>query len=224
MNFTKNLILVICFSFNPEAPGNSFYIKPSVNFIPKEVFTNQTNWELVKSNKGVKVYSQWVTLYDGYKTRRLKGEFQVRMPLPDLVAFLMDGSNVKNWMVGVSESYNLKVMDETSYSYAKFDIPWPFDDQDLVVENKLEFPAGRDTALISLTGCPEMVPLVGGLKRMENFNAYWKVVRLSSSVCSVEYAAFSRSKPVAPRWVQDPIILKTFWSSLDNLSCLAGQQ
>lgn len=225
MNFTKNLILAICFSINPEGPGFSFYIKPSVNFIPKEVFTNQTNWELVKSNKGINVYSQWITLHDGFKTRRLKGELNVRMAMPDLVAFLLDGGRVKNWMVGVSESYNLKIQDESSYSYARFSIPWPFNDQDLIVENRLDYPNGKDTAYIYLTSYPEMLPRMKGLKRMENFYGYWKVFRVSPTSSSVEYAVFSRSEPIAPRWIQDPIIMKTFWSSLDNLAacCLENR-
>ena len=216
MNFSKNLILAICLTFNPVGPANSLFIKPSVYLMPKEIFTNQTNWELVKSKQGIKVFSQWVTLYDGYKTRRLRGDFQVNVPLPDIIAILKDGGKVKNWMEGVSESYNLKNQDNLWYSYARFNIPWPFDDQDLIVENTLEF-TDCDTAYIHLKSLPDYLPQNPGLKRMENFYGYWKLVKLSPNASRIEYAAYSMSEPVVPRFIQDPIVLNTFFSSLENL-------
>jgi hypothetical protein len=217
MNFTRNLVLALCFTFNPGAPGNSLYFMPSDHFMTREVFTSQTNWELVKSRNGIKVFSQWVTLDDGWKTRRLRGDFQVNMALPDLIAILKDGRKVKNWMEGVTESYTIKDQDQLWYSYAKFNIPWPFDDQDLIVENMLDLNGNGDTVYISLKSRPDMLPEVAGLKRMENFYGYWKLIRIAPGVSHVEYAAYSKSEPLVPRFIQDPIVQNTFISSLENL-------
>jgi hypothetical protein len=126
MNFTSNLILAICLTFYPGAPGHSLYIKPSVYLMPREVFTNQANWDRVKSGNGIKVYSQWVTLYDGWKSRRLRGGFQVNMPLPDLLVFLKNGGKTKSRDEVVSSCYHVKMEDNTRYSHTKFKTPRPF--------------------------------------------------------------------------------------------------
>lgn len=217
MNLARNLILALCFTFNPGAPGNGIFLKPSVHYMPEEVFTNQTKWELVKNRNGIKVYSQWITLQDGWRTRRLRADFQIDIPLPDVIAILKDGEKVKNWMEGVSESYNIKVQDNSWYSYARFHIPWPFNDQDLIVKNTLDFEGYTDTAFIFLKSAPDILPVNPGLSRMENFNGYWKLIRVSSSVSHVEYSAYAKSKPVVPKFIQDPIVLNTFASSLENL-------
>jgi hypothetical protein len=218
MNATKNLVLFICFTFNLGHYENSLFINPSVSLLPEETFTNQTNWELVKNHDGIKVYSQWVTLYDGFKTRRLRGNFQVNVPLPNVLAILKDGGKVKNWMEGVTESYTITSENNLWYSYAKFNIPWPFDDQDLIVENILDFGECDDTAFIYLKGCPELLPVNPEYKRMESFYGYWMITKISAYESRVEYAAYSRSKPIVPRFVQDPIVQNTFMTSLNNLA------
>jgi hypothetical protein len=98
MNLAKNLILAICLTFNPGLPGFNLYIKPTVYLMPKVVFTNQANWEMAKKYKGIKVFPQCINLYEGYKTSSLRGNFQISMPLPDIVAMLTGGR--KDWAIG----------------------------------------------------------------------------------------------------------------------------
>lgn len=211
------MVLAICISLNPGAAGHIENSMPPESHSARESVVNQTKWELVKSRNGISIFSQWVTLHDGYKTRRLRGEFRVNLPVAELLSILKDGSKIKNWMEGVSESYTIKDQENTWYSYAKFNIPWPFDDQDLVVENTLEHKESGDTVYIYLESMPDLVPYNPDLKRMENFYGYWKVVRISGDVSLVEYAAYSRSEPLVPRFIQDPVIQNTFLHSLDNL-------
>jgi hypothetical protein len=98
MNFAKNLILAICLTFNPGAPGFDLFIKPSLYLMPKEIFTNKANWDMAKKYTGIKAFPQCINLYDGYKTSSLRGNFQIHMPLPDVVAMLTGGR--KDWAIG----------------------------------------------------------------------------------------------------------------------------
>jgi len=218
MNIFNSLILGITISIFPGIPGNMLFIKPTATFTPREVIINQSNWELVKSKKQIKVYSQWVTLYDGFETRRLRGNFQVNMPIPDIVKFISNGNNLKSWMDGAIESYNLDQTEHRWTSYAQFNIPWPFDDQDLVVESMLLYPPTSDSAYIVMESLSERLPEHENISRMSYFSGYWKLNRISENKTLVEYCAFTKSKPLVPRFIQDPIVQNSFWSSLDNLS------
>jgi len=95
MHFAKNIILALCIIFNPGKPGNDLFIKPSVYMMPREVFTNHTNWEMVKMYQGNKVFPGYVNLYHGKKSQSGREEFQVNMPFPDLIAILKNKKKVK---------------------------------------------------------------------------------------------------------------------------------
>ena len=95
MHFAKNIILALCIIFNPGKPGNELFIKPSVYLMPREVFTNHTNWEMVKRYQGNKVFPGYVNLYHGKKSQPGREDFQVNMPFPDLIAILKNKKQVK---------------------------------------------------------------------------------------------------------------------------------
>lgn len=95
MHFAKNIILALCIIFNPGKPGNDLFIKPSVYLMPREVFTNHTNWEMVKRYQGNKVFPGYVNLYHGKKSQSGREDFQVNMPFPDLIAILKNKKQVK---------------------------------------------------------------------------------------------------------------------------------
>jgi hypothetical protein len=53
---------------------------------------------MAKKYKGIKVFPQCINLYEGYKTSSLRDNFQISMPLPDIVAMLTGGR--KDWAIG----------------------------------------------------------------------------------------------------------------------------
>ena len=95
MNFTTNLVLALCCTFNPGATGYSVNEKLPEYHASGETVVKQSTWELIKSRNGISVFSQWITLHDGFKTRRLRGDFQVVMPMQELIAVLKDGNKIK---------------------------------------------------------------------------------------------------------------------------------
>lgn len=180
----------------------------------------QTAWELIKDKQAIKTYSQWIELNDGKKTRRLKGQFQVQIPISQIITILRDSKNIQKWMEGTIKSFGISNQNYEWTSYAKFNIPWPFDDQDFVVKNKLVYQELDKTAYVFIQSSPNEFPREEGVKRMESFSGKWKLTSLSNNSTLIEYSAFSLTEPLAPRWIQDPIVQNTFWNSLKNFSDL----
>lgn len=140
MNFAKNLILAICLTFNPGLPGFNLFIKPTMYLMPKVVFTNQANWEMAKKYKGIKAFPQCINLYDGYKTSSLRGNFQISMPLPDVVAMLMgrkkdrEIGGLDDWEIGGLEDWGIGRLEDLTIGRFEYWMMRPKKDKKLVKE------------------------------------------------------------------------------------------
>lgn len=214
----KHLIAGIYFVALIGHSTNEIFLEPSLVYNPYEEIKYETPWEEVRNKHDIRIYSQWITLYDGYKTRRLKGNFRVNLPLPDIIQYLKDGKHITDWMNGAENSYTLEEGENEWISYAQFNIPWPFDDQDLLCHHQVVSYPQKGINYIYMKSEPKRLPVKKGINRMDHFAGHWKLTPLSANMTKIEYAAYSKSEPLVARWIQDPIVLNSFWTSLDNLA------
>lgn len=187
------------------------FTAPSMDWSDSQI-VQQTRWTLEKNKSDIEVYTQRVTLEDGFKTRRLKGVFEVNAPMAAIASYLKDGDKIQDWMQGALSSKTLMSGQNKWTNYVQFNLPWPFDDQDCVVEFEPQINTSNQT-VISFRSRPEVLSTQKGFKRMEHFYGYWKLQKRGAQTL-VEYTAYTKSERLVPAFIQDPIVLNSFWNSL----------
>jgi hypothetical protein len=190
---------------------NLAFIAPKTDWRDDQII-HQTHWELQKDKSDIAVYSQYVTLRDGFKTRRLKGVFEVNGSLSTVATYLRDGDNLQNWMQGALSSRTLIPGTNNWIHYIQFELPWPFDDQDCVVAFEPQIST-EDQKIISFSSLPTVLSPQKGFNRMEHFYGYWKLKK-NGNFTLVEYTAYTKSERLVPAFIQDPIVLNSFWNSM----------
>ncbi len=192
--------------------------------VKKESLTSGTEnassdqWEVVRSNNGVITYVRWIHHTNGTKTRERKGDMQVDCSLDKTVEVLTDPGETKKWMSGVSESYMLSKPNPSEwYTYTLYNIPWPYSNRDLVSAFTLKNNPGSKTVIITIISRADKVPPKPGIERLKDYSATWTIKETAPGKVRIVFSAISNAPLMAPRYIQDPVIEKTFHNNLVRL-------
>lgn len=190
---------------------------PLLSIAQEDQLETHSEWELSKEKDGIQIYTRWRPVEDDREAREMRGEMVVEAPISNIVHLIKDDEKATQWINRVKVFENVRVVDDfTWYSYSEMAIPWPMDNQDMVTKNELKIYKNGKVEIV-LSGASEEVPVKDGIRRIEHFEGGWKLEPINEKQVKVTYSMFNNSKPVIPRFITDPLVLSSFWSTLDEM-------
>ena len=179
---------------------------------------NYGQWETIKNSEGVQTYVRWIENTEGIRTRERKGEMVIDCTIEDAVRIITNAKSTEHWMKNVKESFDIKRVNSFKwYTYTLFNIPWPFENRDLVSSNTIKTNIEKDSTIISIISREDYFPFKSGIKRLTGYTANWGIVRITEEEVRVTFTAITSTPPMFPRWIQDPILEHIFHKNLVNL-------
>ncbi|HKI88102.1 MAG TPA: hypothetical protein VKA38_03680, partial [Draconibacterium sp.] len=177
------------------------------------------DWDLAKRSKGVSIYYRWVTLSDTLKAREMRAVFIINAKISSIVPLFQSPGSFKKWAIGIKKCQMETVNDSHWITYSMMNYPWPFKQKDLVTESSVEESAKM--TCIQIKAIPDRVAEKPGIERLKNYLGTWNFSTMKDGRTTVEYRVMVYSKPVFPRFIQDPLIIKLSIQSLVDLKHLA---
>jgi len=182
-----------------------------------------TNWKLEKQSEDIKISYRKVLVGDTFKTRQIKMTFMVSSDSKSVIALFKDSEKLTTWTAGAEKCRVLNDEAENSWIiYTLYDIPWPFEQRDLVT--KCHLKENDSVTIIHLTSVPQQIPYYQGVSREEKFEGQWKFTELNNGNTEVEFTSISFTKSAVPRFIQDPFVQGILIESANELKSLAKQQ
>lgn len=176
------------------------------------------DWRLKKDTEGIRIYTRWIEAEEGRKARQMHAIMEVPASLNAAVMALTDEDQVGKWLNRAKEYYHFDAKDSHHwYAYTQFKIPWPLDNQDLVTYNTLEQDKETRIVKVQLDGRPEYIPDESGVQRIPHFDGTWIFTPKADGIVQIEYFIFTKTKPIMPRWVIDPIVEHGLWSTFYDM-------
>lgn len=182
------------------------------------VYPTTTEWTLCYEADQIYIYERWIKIAEGHEYRERKGEMYVNCSLEKAVNTLNDYEHLNTWNKNVRENKLIKKSSSSSYTlYTLFDLPWPFQNRDVISEYSVkQVNPGRHVE-IAISSNDNLLKQKPGISRITKYNASWVVKRIHDLKCWVCFNAACDNPPAAPRSIQDPIMRKTFHKNLLNL-------
>jgi hypothetical protein len=178
-------------------------------------------WKLSRETEGISIYYRWLNT-DSLRTREMRAQFFIRAEIPAILRQFTKAENYLSWAVGIKEC-RIKIINDSSWvTYTLMDYPWPMKQKDLVTRYVVK--KSRSETEIIISAEPEAFPPKEGIERMQNYTGEWKFVSAGEGNTLIDYRAVSFTKPVFPRFIQDPVIQKLFIDSFHELKYLAETQ
>lgn len=124
-----------------------FFLKASLLFIlfasPVAALDNQQDWELVKQENGIIVYTR--TLAGSYY-KEFRGEMDLNTNIDELLAFIKDDEHCPRWRYKCIEMLNLS----DGYIYKLSNLPWPFSNRYTVMQSETHYDKQDNSYTIRL--------------------------------------------------------------------------
>jgi len=175
-------------------------------------------WRLKKDKDGIKILTRWIKAEEGRKARQMHAVMQVKSTLGAGIMALTNDQQVKIWLNRAKEYYHFDREDDYHwYAYTQFKIPWPLDNQDLITYNTLQQDNESKNIHVALIGDPGHKPEEKGVQRIPHFDGSWEFKPLENGLIQIDYYIFTKTKPVLPRWIIDPIVEYGLWSTFRDM-------
>jgi hypothetical protein len=141
---------------------------------------DESGWELVRDDDGIKVYTRPVP---DSKIKAFRGEALIPAGLNQIMALMDDMAACPDWMYRCEDPVLLLrngVVER--YSYMRNRLPWPARDRELIVRSLIEQDADTRAVVITLTGVVEedlpesartRLPQTQGHVRVNRLNGSW---------------------------------------------------
>lgn len=174
-------------------------------------------WQLAKDQAGIRVYLKAVP---GSRYKAYRGVTIIRADMARVRALQEDVSAACAWIHECSEQRLLKLAGGESWTYTRFNTPWPVTPRDSVLHI-----SSREEADGSLTrimrGVPDYLPQVPGFVRVSKVEGLWTLSPKAGEGIEVIYEAHSEPGGSVPSWLANSFVLDAPYNTLMALRRLA---
>ncbi len=171
------------------------------------------DWKLAKDEDGVKVYLSEVP---GSKYKAYRGVTLIKADVASIRKLQEDVSGSCAWIYECKEQKLLKHEGDHSWTYTRFDTPWPVTPRDSVLDVTTE--EGADGGVTRhLKGVPTYIPEEKGYVRVSSVEGLWKLVPKGEGQVEVTYQVHTEPGGSVPSVLANSFVVDAPFNTLKNL-------
>lgn len=175
----------------------------------------QEDWSLKKDKNGIKVYSRKTT---NYKFNELKVEAVFDGRISQLAAVLLNVDKQYEWVYKTIKSEMVKKNSATDVIYySEIEVPWPFDNRDLVMHMNIQQNLQNKALSIVVKSENEQVPVKNNIARIKYALAKWTVTPINTAQFKIEYSIQVDPGDGIPAWLLNLFAISGPYESFKNL-------
>jgi hypothetical protein len=196
--------LVACTSFSSPDYARS------INFC-----SDSSGFLLVKKAKGIELYERWHEIATDRMAREVKVVYSINATIESAASLIESGEKATQWNKS-SSMYRIIPKNENSWiGYIQYDLPWPMDNQDCVLEYSISRLNGNHIIIDFKSIENEFFPTSNNVVRIADIKGKW-VFRGITTGTVVEYSITTMPSPTLPRWLTDPLIRNNLIDTMDE--------
>jgi hypothetical protein len=176
-------------------------------------------FKLVKQDKVLSLYERWICGDKGNKVRELKCVFTVESDITSITRLLTDQSRGTQWNSNTLRYKILRTGNAATWTaYIRYDIPWPFNDQDcclLYHFKRLAMDADAQGAVITFKSISDpRFSIAEETDRITGIRGKWLLEPRGKGQTKITYLITTERSQNIPRWISDPIIHNNLFSTM----------
>jgi len=182
-------------------------------FFLKISMSGQENWNLVKEDAGIKVYTKTES---ASRYKAFKAEMQVDCKVENILYVLKNTNTINSWVVNCKGVKLLETMGNDQFYYIETSLPLPFQNRDMVYHFQYtDSDSGQVKVLV--TGIPDYIQPKQGIVRMAKANGYWLLTAIDTNKTAVTYQMHVEPGGLIPAWLANPFIKNVPFSTFKEL-------
>ena len=178
-----------------------------------------SNWQTARETEQLKLQYRWI---DSIDTREVRILFSVRANHNQIINCIRDPQLAKQWAVGVKDYRVYDMSPDRWIAYSLYKIPKPFAAQDLITRYKIVNESSE--VKITITALPDYLERISGVNRQQNYSGKWILKETQNGITQIQFYSISYTKPLVPRFMQDPITQRVLIRSFEEFIKLSENE
>ncbi|WP_271411846.1 START domain-containing protein [Pseudomonas sp. Q1-7] len=167
-------------------------------------------WELARDEDGIRVFLSEVP---GSRYKAYRGVVTMKTDIATLRALQEDVAGSCAWIHECEEQKLLKTEGAQSWTYTRFNTPWPVMHRDSVIQVTSELGADGSVTRL-LEGVPEYLPESTGYVRVTEVKGLWKLVPKGAGEVEVTYELHTEPGGSVPSWLANSFVVDAPFNTL----------
>ena len=168
------------------------------------------DWKLAKDEDGIKVFLSEVP---GSKYKAYRGVATIKADMATLRALQEDVAGSCAWIHECKEQKLLKSEGAQSWTYTRFNTPWPVTPRDSVLHVTSEIGADGSVTRV-LEGVPKYLPEADGFVRVTEVQGFWKLAPKGTGEVEVTYQVHTEPGGSVPSWLANSFVVDAPFNTL----------
>ena len=177
------------------------------------------NWQLVKDENGIKVYTR---ILDNSDYKEFRGEMDVATNLDTLLTFINNAERCPAWQYKCIKMLNLS----NGYIYKLSNLPWPLSDRYTVMQTQMHYDKQDKTYTLHLKNIERgklsqqilaQLPVENDTVQMRYSDGYWQFKIDSPSIIHITYQMHGDPAGVIPAVLANQGVTNAAFVTLSNL-------
>lgn len=185
-----------------------------------EVFVlSHSSWKQMIESDYIITQFRWLIINDGTRVIERKAGMVVQGISPEQVAAVIrDYKIIPKWMNAVNEAQLIKSADDNLWViFLIFKLPWPLRNKYLINEVREQKHSFLPLYSFKINSSDKYKPpFECKINDFGHYEGEWKVYSWQKDITYIEFSAFSTAPPQFPRWIQDPIINRSFTKTMES--------
>jgi len=178
-------------------------------------FPQSADWEKVKEEDGVTVYTRPVS---GSDFNAFKAITEVNAPIDRVEAALRDINTYDQWYNQVSHGEKLSEnRPNAGYCYVIVDLPWPAKDRDNIFEYQWIIDNQNGTRTLTSHAVPDYLPRKEDCIRIEKTDSIWRLTPKGPNRVEIYHEAHADPGGQLPAWIVNSFLVDGPVRSLTQL-------
>lgn len=174
-------------------------------------------FKMLKTRNGIDLYYRWMRMSDNNKVRQMKAVVEFNGDAQDVMDLLKDEGSAAGWIPSAEEFRNLTTVNGPEWaSYIRFAVPWPFADQDCILEFK-ESKGPDGETVIDFRTSPDYLEKYDGISRMKDISGSFVIREQANGHSIMECYFVSEKASKLPRCITEPIVTGSLLSLMEAL-------
>ncbi|MBI9068088.1 MAG: START domain-containing protein [Salinivirgaceae bacterium] len=178
---------------------------------------SQTEWELKKDNKNIKIYTREI---NGSPFKEFKAQGLLNGSAEKVIQILKAPDSYINWMPDCANAYLISRNSENSHThYIENKAPWPVSNRDMVLRSDYEKLANQGY-FIKISSQPNVASINKGIVRIEKLSGFWLIEPKDSNKVSITYQIHTDPNGEIPSSIMNAFIVESPFKTLIEIQKL----
>jgi len=180
------------------------------------------DWVIKKDEEEIKVS---IRKYKNSNLLEFKAEAEISSSLSCLISVIRDIDDATSLFAASKEAKILEKINEREWVvWSYIDVPFPFDDRDMIARMRLRQEIESKIVTIKINGEPEFIPKKNNKVRIPLVDGSITYIPLGKNRTKIIYQNVTDPGGLIPNWLMNMGVVKAPFETLQNYRILSGKE